>query len=61
MREKGRGSIRRRVKVRRGGEKSDLKAGHVRAKNKCNRMYISAFDRIRAACMCVKWALCSNV
>jgi hypothetical protein len=41
--------------------KNDLKEGHVRAKNACDRTYISAFDRILAKGVCVKWALCSNV
>jgi hypothetical protein len=44
-----------------GRRKSGLKAGHVRAKNECDRTYVSAFDRIRAECVSVKWALHSNV
>jgi hypothetical protein len=47
--------------MRRGRRKSDLKAGHVRAKNSCDRMYVNAFVLIHAECVCVKWALRSNV
>jgi hypothetical protein len=48
-------------KEMRGKKNSDLKIGHVRPKNECVRTYMSAFDRIRAECMCNRWALCSNV
>jgi hypothetical protein len=61
MREKGGGAVRRWGRNEKGRRKSDLKAGHVRAKNGCDRMYINAFDRIRAECVYVKGALCSNV
>jgi hypothetical protein len=44
-----------------GRRKSDLKEGHVRAKNECDRTYVSVCDRIHAVCVCVKWALHSNV
>jgi hypothetical protein len=33
----------------------------VRAKNACDRSYVSAFDRIRDKGVCVKWALRLNV
>jgi hypothetical protein len=33
----------------------------VRVQNACNRLYVCAFDRIRVECVCVKWALRSNV
>jgi hypothetical protein len=33
----------------------------VRAQITCDRTYVRAFDRIRAECVCVKWALCWNV
>jgi hypothetical protein len=47
---------------KRGGRReNDLKEGHVRAKNACDRSYVSAFDRIRAKGVCVKWALRLNV
>jgi hypothetical protein len=44
----------------RGRKESDLKRGHVSAQNTCDRTYVRAFDRIRAECVCVKWALHSN-
>jgi hypothetical protein len=34
-----------------GRRKNDLKAGHMRAKNECDRTYLSAFDHIRAECV----------
>jgi hypothetical protein len=46
------------------GEKeknSDLKAGHMRPKYECVRTYLGAFERTCAECMCVKWAMRSNV
>jgi hypothetical protein len=43
------------------GRNSDLKIGYVRVQLECVRTYIYAFDRTRAECMCVKWALRSNV
>jgi hypothetical protein len=52
MREKGGESVRRWGKNEEGRRKSDLKEGHVRAKNECDRTFVSAFDRIRAACVC---------
>jgi hypothetical protein len=33
----------------------------VRAENACDRKYVSAFDRIRAEGVCVKWVLRSNI
>jgi hypothetical protein len=35
--------------------KNDLKIGHMKAQLECVRTYVSAFDRTRAECMCVKW------
>jgi hypothetical protein len=47
-------SVRRWGKMGEKGRESDLKAGHVRPKNKYVRMYLSTFDRIHAECMGVK-------
>jgi hypothetical protein len=49
------------VKMGGRGRNSDLKIGHVKVQLECVRTYISAFDRTCAECMCVKWAMRSNV
>jgi hypothetical protein len=49
------------VKMRGKKENSDIKIGHVRPKYECIRMYVGAFERTCAECVCVKWALRSNV
>jgi hypothetical protein len=41
--------------------KCDLKIGHVSPKTECVRTHISAFDRTRAKCICVKCALRLNI
>jgi hypothetical protein len=38
--------------MKKEGRESDLKAGHVRPKNECDRTYRSAFNRIRVECVC---------
>jgi hypothetical protein len=48
-------------KEMRGKKNSDLEIGDVRVQLECVRTYIGAFDRTHAKCMCVKWALRSNV
>jgi hypothetical protein len=52
MREKEEGAVRRRAGMRGRKEKDDLKRGHVRDLNACDRSYQSAFDRMRVG-MCV--------
>jgi hypothetical protein len=49
------------VKVGGKKENSDLKIGHVRPKYECVRTYVGAFERPCAECMCVKWAMRSNI
>jgi hypothetical protein len=60
-REKNGGNLYGGVKV--GGKRrnSELKIGHLRVQLKCVRTYEGVFDRTCAECVCVKWALCSNV
>jgi hypothetical protein len=49
--------------LKNGGKEmnSDLKIGHVSPKTECVRMYVCAFKRTCAECVCVKWAMRSNI
>jgi hypothetical protein len=53
--------VRRREEMKGGEGESDLKRGHVRVLNACDRLYLCALDRIHVVCVCVKCGLmCSN-